>query len=116
MKIRDAIDQFQADNTAAWVYSEPYQTPDGSMVIAATRIRGRSFGNKHGADDVGSSVEFRATPVGVFVIRDGNAKWRPATDGTWTALMGEFIGLASAVLALLAVVRRPPWPDVSSGH
>lgn len=52
-------------------------------------------------------------PVGVFSIHEGEPSWSPAVDHTWAALMGEFIGLAAAVIATLAVLRRPPWPDVT---
>ena len=49
-------------------------------------------------------LRLMAKPVGVFVIKDGEASWVP--------LMGELIGLVSATFATLAMVRRPPWPDL----
>jgi hypothetical protein len=33
-------------------------------------------------------------------------------DGTRIALMGVLVGLVSAILAGIAMVRRPPWPDL----
>jgi hypothetical protein len=33
-------------------------------------------------------------------------------DGNRIALLGVITGLASAVIATLAVLRRPPWPDI----
>ena len=82
---------------AARVYGEPHEAPDGSIIITVARVRGRN-----------------ATPVGAFVIRDGKTRWMPTIDVTRIALMGEYIGMASAVIATLAVLRRPPWPDLSN--
>jgi hypothetical protein len=46
------------------------------------------------------------------VIRDGEATWVPAVDTTRIALVGALTGLVSATLGTLAMVRRPPWPDL----
>jgi hypothetical protein len=53
-----------------------------------------------------------ATPVGVFVICGGEVTWKAAIDENRIALIGVITGLASAVIATLAVLRRPPWPDL----
>ena len=52
------------------------------------------------------------SPPGVFAIREGQAKWEPAVDATRVALLAIGTGLAAATLAGLAMVHRPPWPDV----
>ena len=70
---------------------------------SASRRRG------HVAD---ADLRLTTRPVGVFVIKDGEATWVAAVDSTRIALMGELIGLVSATLAALAMVRRPPWPDL----
>jgi hypothetical protein len=70
------------------VFGQQYQTPDGATVIPV------------------------AKPVGVFVVKDGAPVWSPATDGTRIALMGILVGLVATTLAGLAMVRRPPWPDL----
>ena len=54
----------------------------------------------------------RAKPVGVFVIKGGDARWLPAVDAERVAMMGILVGLVSATLAGVAMVRRPPWPDL----
>ncbi len=81
------------------VFGEPHQTPDGTTVITAARVRG---------DD--SAVT--ATPLGVVVIRGDRAKWVAAVNADRIALVGVLTGLVSAVIASLAVLRRPPWPDL----
>ncbi|MEU5261484.1 hypothetical protein [Amycolatopsis sp. NPDC021455] len=70
------------------IFGDPYETPDGTTVIPVHR------------------------PVGVFAVREGQVKWEPAVDATRVALLGLGIGLAAAVLTGLAMVHRPPWPDV----
>ena len=48
----------------------------------------------------------------MFVIKDGEASWVPAVDKTRIMVIGALTGLVSATLATLAMVRRPPWPDL----
>ncbi|MGY4098874.1 hypothetical protein ACW2Q0_04800 [Nocardia sp. R16R-3T] len=79
-------------------YGQPYETSDGATVITVTRTGGLLHG---------------ARPVGAFVVHEGELSWTPAVDATRIALMGELIGLLAAVIAALAILRRPPWPDLS---
>ncbi len=50
----------------------------------------------------GSGVGFglRATPAGVYVIKDGVVRWEPAMDLTRVAIMGQIVAIV-----LLLVVR-----------
>ncbi|MCV6983658.1 hypothetical protein H7I53_25990 [Mycolicibacterium pulveris] len=91
MKLQNAdevLRRLEGDPAAARVYGEPHETADGTTVIPV------------------------AKPVGVFVIKDGRATWKPAVDTTRIAMLGILVGLASAVFAGVAMVRRPPWPDL----
>jgi hypothetical protein len=106
VKLREALDAIVPDPAAAQVYGQPYETADGVTVVPVAKVRGKT---KAGG---GADLHLTARPVGVFVIRDGEATWVPAVDATRIALMGELIGLVSAGLASLAMVRRPPWPDL----
>jgi hypothetical protein len=92
---RETIGTVVPDADASRVYGEPYETADGATVITVAKAR-----------------EGRSKPVGVFVIKDGKASWRPAVDGERIAMMGILVGLVSAALAGIAMVRRPPWPDL----
>lgn len=107
MKPRDALDSIVPDPAAGQVYSQPYETADGVTVVPVARVRGRT---RPGAQD--TDLRLSAKPVGVFVIKNGEATWVPAVDQTRIALMGELIGLVAATFATLAMVRRPPWPDL----
>jgi hypothetical protein len=102
MKRPELLAQLPTEAAGALVYSEPHQTPDGTTVITATRIRASG----------GSGVT--ATPLGVVVIRGDSAKWVAAVNQDRIALLGVLTGLLSAVIASLAVLRRPPWPDLRS--
>ena len=108
MKLRDALDSIVPDPAAAQVYGQPYETVDGVTVVPVAKVRGRT--KPGGAAD--ADLRLMARPVGVFVIKNGEATWVPAVDATRIALMGELIGLVAATLASLAMVRRPPWPDL----
>jgi hypothetical protein len=70
------------------VFGEPYETPGGATVIPVH------------------------SPVGVFVIHGGDVQWEPAVDTTRVLLIGAMTGLMAATLGTLAVLRKPPWPDV----
>ncbi|WP_232836172.1 hypothetical protein [Mycolicibacterium smegmatis] len=93
--ISDALDRLTDDTDASRVFGEPYVTPDGATVIPVSTV------GRHGA-----------RPAGVFVVTDGKPVWEPAVDSTRIAMLGELIGLVAATLATVAMVRRPPWPDV----
>jgi hypothetical protein len=97
MNLRDAgelPDSLETQPDAARVYGRPYETADGTTVVPVANLRGGA--------------------LGVFVIKDGTARWISAIDGTRVAMMGVLVGLVSAALAGVAMVRRPPWPDLHS--
>ncbi len=101
------LDQFE--EAVRRVYGEPYQTPDGTTVLTVAKVRGGRSRRRSGEGGDG----FIASPMGVFVVRGEQARWVPAIDGNRMALIGVITGLAAAVIGSLAVLRRPPWPDLS---
>lgn len=107
MDLRAALpDSLDFDPNASRVYGQPYETADGTTVIPVAEVRRRV---RRGADP---NVRVITRPAGVFVIKDGDAVWRPAVDATRVTLAGILVGLVSATLAGVAMVRRPPWPDL----
>jgi uncharacterized spore protein YtfJ len=113
MKLRDALDAISDDGRPAHVYSQPYETANGATIITVARVRGRVHpAKRESGDGSGDEIAVRARPVGVFVIRGDDVKWEPAIDATRIALVGAVTGLVAATLATLAMVRRPPWPDL----
>ena len=101
---RDVIDTLAADPDASRVYGEPYETADGTTIVPVAKLRRRS------GDDPRNQLS--AKPLGIFVIKDGKGSFVPAADATKIAMMGILVGLVSATLAGVAMVRRPPWPDL----
>jgi hypothetical protein len=97
VKIPESVQQLPVNGTRGRVYGEPYRTADGGTVITAAKVR-----------------DGAATPMGVFVVHAGKARWVPAVDKNRIAMIGAITGLISAVLASVAVLRRPPWPDLSA--
>jgi len=97
MKIPDSLEDLPTNGTRGRVYGEPYRMADGGTVITVAKVRA---GN--------------STPVGVFVVHEGTARWVPAVDANRIALIGVMTGLLCGVLASVAVLRRPPWPDLSA--
>jgi hypothetical protein len=89
VKPSDVLEQFATDGVAGRIYGEPYQTPDGATVIPVVK------------------------PTGIFIIRNGEASWQPAIDGSRIALIGVITGLLAAVIGSLAVLRQPPWPRIT---
>ena len=104
---RQVIGSLETDPDAARVFGEVYTTADGTSVIPVTNVRGAS---KPGAN-VGRFA-LSAKPAGVFAVKDGKAQWVPAVNAGRIAMMGILVGLVSATLAGVAMVRRPPWPDL----
>ncbi len=97
MNIPESVEQLPINGSRGHVYGEPYRTADGGMVIPVAKVRAGS-----------------PTPLGVFVVHGGEARWVPATDTNRIALIGVIAGLISAVIASVALLRRPPWPDLSA--
>ena len=75
-KARDAI-------TVSRVYGEPYET-DGLPVLPAARVSGGGGGgsgkDEKGGDGSGGGFGISGKPAGAYVIRNGDATWRPAVD------------------------------------
>jgi hypothetical protein len=97
MKIPESLEDLPTNGTRGRVYGEPYRMADGGTVITVARVRA---GN--------------SKPVGVFVVHDGTVRWVPAVDANRIALLGVMTGLLCGVIASVAVLRRPPWPDLSA--
>lgn len=102
MKRWEMLDHLPTGSVGSWVYGDPYQSADGATIITAARVRAA------GGDHSG----IRATPAGALVVRGDRSEWVPAVTVDRIALLGVLTGLLSAVIASLAVLRRPPWPDL----
>ncbi|WP_165705112.1 hypothetical protein, partial [Mycobacteroides abscessus] len=108
MQLPSSFDGLVTDGGKSIVYGEPYTTADGTLVITVAKVRNRGRGSE------GEPLETVAKPLGVFVIKDGDAQWRPAFNADRASTLGILTGMLAAALGLLAIIRRPPWPDLTS--
>jgi uncharacterized spore protein YtfJ len=108
MKFPDALDQLPTCGVVRRVYGGPYQAANAATLIPVARIHGGG-GGKRRLDDAsgGSGFGFTTVPVGVFVVRGAQASWVPAVGVNRITLLGVISGLLSAVIASLAMLRRP---------
>ncbi|OHU44547.1 hypothetical protein [Mycobacteroides chelonae] len=107
MRLPTSFEGLVTDGGKSIVYGEPYTTADGTLVITVAKVRSR------GRSADGEALETRARPLGVFVVKDGNAQWQPAFNADRASTLGILTGMVAAVLGLTALIRRPPWPDLT---
>ncbi|MFI6869271.1 hypothetical protein [Nocardia sp. NPDC050406] len=97
MTLKDRLQEIPELDGA--VYGTPHETKDGSIVITVTRP--------------GGLFRTGPRPMGVFVIHEGKVTFEPVCDTTRLGLMGELIGLVAVAFVTGAILRRPPWPELS---
>ncbi|AYJ47065.1 hypothetical protein [Rhodococcus sp. P1Y] len=82
---------------SATEYGEPVRVDDRTTILPVSRRSARG----------------RETAVGLFTVTDGTATWTPAVDMGRVNLIGVLTGFVAATLGCAAVLRRPPWPNVT---
>lgn len=103
--IRDVVDH------AGRVFGTPI-TQDGITVLPVAKINsgGGGGGGRAPAEGgqetggAGGGVGVAAKPLGVFVVRDGAVRWRPALDINRVILGGQVVAVA-ALLVARALIR-----------
>jgi uncharacterized spore protein YtfJ len=85
---RDAI-------TVKRVYGDPIEG-EGITVVPAAVVRGGGGGGGDAEHNGGAGFGVQARPVGAWVIRDGEATWKPALDLNRLALFAFLLGLVLA--------------------
>ncbi len=88
---RDAV-------TVRRIYGEPVER-DGVTVVAAAAVVGGTGGGGADEGNGGGGFGLAGRPVGAWVIRDGDVRWRPVVDVNRILLL-------LAVLGLFALRRR----------
>jgi uncharacterized spore protein YtfJ len=88
---RDAI-------TVERVFGDPIEQ-DGVTVVPAAAVRGGGGGGGDADHNGGGGFGLAARPVGAWVIRNGEATWKPAFDVNRVAVFAFLLGL-------LFVLRR----------
>ncbi len=80
------------------IFNEPYEAGDGTVIVTVSRM---GWWDRPGH------------PVGVYTIHAGTTTWTPAVDVSRHRLIGACTGLLAAVIGVLAVLLRPPWPEMT---
>ncbi len=95
--------------TVKRVFGEAYDV-DGVTIIPVAKVGGGGGGG--GGDDAsggggfGSGFGVGATPVGVYLVKDGAVDWKPAVDATKLAKGGQVLAGIIAVCVTLVLMRR----------
>jgi uncharacterized spore protein YtfJ len=84
--------------TARRVFGDPI-TVDGSIILPAAVVGGGGGGGATDTDEGGVGFGMHARPAGVYVIKDGQATWRPAVDVNKIIMGGQLV----AITALLTI-------------
>lgn len=75
------------------IFSEPFEASNGTVIITVSSSSGRA--------------------VGIYTVTAQSVTWTPAVDGSRVALIAVCTGFVAALLGTAAVLRRPPWPDLT---
>jgi uncharacterized spore protein YtfJ len=103
MNALEAVSQAKDVINVRRVYGEPYQE-NGLTIIPAANVIGGGGGGGDSVGNGGAGFGVRARPAGAWVIKDGEATWRPAFDLNRAILMGQLIALV-ALLVTRSVVK-----------
>ncbi len=102
MNALETISQARDALTVRRVYGEPYQE-DGVTIIPAANVMGGAGGGGDTEGNGGGGFGLSARPAGAWVIKDGDATWRPAIDLNRTILVGQLVAIVT-LLSLRSVL------------
>ena len=94
---RDAI-------TVRRVFGEPIEQ-EGVTVVPVANVRGGGGGGGDTEGNGGGGFGVSASPAGVYVIADGQVRWRPAVNVNRMMLGWQLVS-ALGILAFVRVARR----------
>jgi uncharacterized spore protein YtfJ len=97
--INDTLEGLRAQH----VFAEPIER-NGTIFLPAAKVRGGAGGGGDSEGNGGAGFGLTAKPAGVYVIRDGDAEWRPAIDLNRIILGGQVVAIV-ALLVLRSIVK-----------
>ena len=89
---------------AKQVFGAPIER-DGVLFVPAAKVRGGGGAGGDTEGNGGGGFGLTAKPAGMYVIKDGDAEWRPALDLNRVILGGQIVAIV-ALIALRAIFRR----------
>ncbi|MFC4120826.1 GerW family sporulation protein [Nonomuraea zeae] len=112
MNITELMEQAKDAATVKRVFGEPIQHGDVIVIPVARITQGGGGGqgtgqNEKGEEGGGSGGGFgyAASPAGVYVIKDGDAQWRPAIDVNRIVIGGQFVAVV-LLLTLRTIFKK----------
>jgi uncharacterized spore protein YtfJ len=103
VKVDELIEGARDAISVRRVYGDPV-TENGVTIIPAAAVRGGGGGGGDTEGNGGSGFGLTASPVGAYVIRDGEVSWQPAVNPNRLTL-GWQIVTALAILAWWRVAK-----------
>lgn len=107
--LTENIDAVRDLVTVKRVFGEAYQV-DGVTIIPVAKLGGGGGGgggdDEAGSSGFGSGFGVGATPVGVYLVKDGAVDWKPAVDATKLAKGAQVLAGIFAVCVALVMMRR----------
>jgi uncharacterized spore protein YtfJ len=106
MDVQELMAKVEDAASVKRVFGEPYER-DGVTVIPVARVGGGGGGGGGEGDEGkgwGGGGGFVGAPVGIYVIKDGNVRWRPAVDVT-SVLLRVQAALITALLTGRAIKK-----------
>jgi uncharacterized spore protein YtfJ len=108
MQVDDVLAQTRDAMTVRRVFGDPIER-DGLTVIPVANVMGVGGAGSGDSPSEGAGsghgYGVRATPAGVYVIRDGEVHWEPAVDMGRVILVGQLVGIVF-LLVLRSLLKR----------
>jgi uncharacterized spore protein YtfJ len=105
--MQDILAQARDTMTVKRVFGEPIER-EGVLIIPAAKVAGGGgggSGSTEGAEsNAGGGFGMRASPAGVFVIKDGEVHWEPALDVNRVILGGQIVAIV-LLLTIRAIAK-----------
>jgi uncharacterized spore protein YtfJ len=105
MNVADVLVKAREAMTVRTAFGEPIVQGD-VVVLPAAKIRGGAGGG--GSEDAdgggGGGFGVTTTPIGAFVIKDGEVRWRPAVDINKIVMGGQLVAIV-ALLSLRSIMK-----------
>lgn len=86
------------------VFGEPIER-DGVTYLPVAKVRGGGGGGGDTEGNGGAGFGVASKPAGIYVIRNGDAEWRPAIDINRIVLGGQLVAIIG-LLVLRSIMRR----------
>ncbi|MEV4474084.1 spore germination protein GerW family protein [Nonomuraea sp. NPDC049504] len=112
MDLIELVEKSKDAATVSRVFGEPVRHGDVVVIPVARVAQGGGGGHGRGTGErgdegggSGGGFGYSATPAGVFVLKDGEALWRPAIDVNRIVIGGQFVAVV-LLLTLRSILKR----------